>query len=55
MIGEARIYEDGKLVVEVKDRQEHLCNEVYKIVERVGTTLSDEELPDCSTQHEVDG
>jgi len=56
MIGTTRVYPDGKVVVEVTDRQEHLCSEVYRVTNRVGTVLSDEELPDCTpTQHEVTG
>lgn len=47
---------DGKVVVEVTDRQEHLCAEIYKVTNRMGTQLSDEELPDCaSTVHETTG
>lgn len=54
MKGTTKVLDDGNLVVEVLDREQHLCSEVYKITSRVGTTVSDEELPDCSTptQHE---
>lgn len=41
------IKKDGTTVVEVLDRKEHLCADVYKITARLGTQLSDEELPDC--------
>lgn len=57
MIIDVLIYPDGKLVTEVIDRQNHLCEEVYKVTGRLGTQLSDEELPDCAaTAHvNVDG
>jgi hypothetical protein len=41
------IQKDGKLVVEVLDRKEHLCADIYKVTARIGQQLSDEELPDC--------
>lgn len=49
------IKQDGKVVHEVTNRQEHLCEAVYKITARMGTQLSDEELPDCApkTVHET--
>ena len=56
MIIKATIKADGNIVTEVIDRQHHMCGEIYRITERVGKLLSDEELPDCSpTQHEVQG
>lgn len=56
MIIEARIMADGTLVTEVTDRQQHMCGEIYRITERMGTLISDEELPDCApTQHETQG
>lgn len=57
MIGTTKVYPNGNVVTEVTDRREHLCSEVYRLTSRVGTVVSDEELPDCSTptQHEVSG
>jgi hypothetical protein len=53
MVIETRIKADGTLVSEVIDRQQHMCGEIYRVTERMGTLVSDEELPDCSpTQHE---
>jgi hypothetical protein len=42
------IKKDGKTVVEVLDRKEHLCSDIYKVTARLGVQLSDEELPDCA-------
>lgn len=48
------IAKDGKVVVEVLDRGQHLCEDIYKVTNRMGTQLSDEELPDCApTVHET--
>jgi hypothetical protein len=48
------IKKDGKVVHEVTNRQEHLCEDIYKVTNRMGTQLSDEELPDCApTVHET--
>jgi len=46
---------DGKTVVEVINRNEHLCTDVYKVTNRLGRQISDEELPDCAspTVHEI--
>lgn len=41
------IKKNGQTVVEVLDRKEHLCADIYKLTARLGTQLSDEELPDC--------
>ena len=48
---------DGKQVVEVTNRQEHLCSKIYEVTASLGAQLSDEELPDCAaTAHvSVDG
>lgn len=50
---DAYIFPDGKLIVEVKDRGQHLCEDIYKVTARMGTQLSDEELPDCQPVHET--
>jgi len=56
MTGIAKFYPDGRVVTEVTNRGRHLCSESYRVSERVGEVLSDEELPDCTpTQHEVVG
>jgi hypothetical protein len=56
MITKHTIKADGTLISEVIDRQHHMCGEIYRVTERLGTMVSDEELPDCSpTQHEVSG
>jgi len=47
------IKEDGKVITEVLDRKEHLCEDIYKVTNRMGTQLSDEELPDCQPVHET--
>lgn len=48
------IHKDGKVVAEVTNRQEHLCEDIYKVTNRMGQQLSDEELPDCApTVHET--
>ncbi len=41
------IQKDGKIIVSVDDRKEHLCSDIYKITNRIGNQLSDEELPEC--------
>lgn len=43
----ARIKKDGQIIVEVNDRKEHLCTDIYKVTANLGKQLSDEELPDC--------
>lgn len=43
------IHPDGKIVVEVTNRKEHLCSDIYKVTNRLGTQQSDEELPDCAS------
>jgi len=43
----ARILQDGTVVTEVLDRGEHLCDAIYQITNKMGTQVSDEELPDC--------
>lgn len=53
MLSKFTIKKDGNVVVEVIDRQEHLCTEVYKVTQKLGTQLSDEELPDCQPIHET--
>ena len=40
------IHKDGKVVVEVVNRGEHLCSEIYKVTATLGRQVSDEELPD---------
>lgn len=47
------IHKDGKVIVEVTDRKEHLCTDIYKVTARLGKQLSDEELPDCATPNTV--
>lgn len=48
------IKKDGHTVVEVLDRGEHLCSSIYQVTQRLGTTLSDEEIgPECGPVHEV--
>lgn len=42
------IKQDGQTIVEVLDRKEHLCADIYKLTARLGTQTSDEELPDCA-------
>jgi len=46
---------DGKKVVEVLNRQEHDCNEITRVTQQLGRTISDEHIPDgdCPTVHEV--
>lgn len=55
MKGSTTIYQDdGTVVAQVLDREEHMCAEIYRVTARMGTLVSDEELPDCSpTQHEI--
>jgi len=57
MTGETIIFQDdGSVVAQVINRQEHMCSEIYRITNNMGTLVSDEELPDCSpTQHEITG
>jgi hypothetical protein len=56
MIIETRIKADGTIIPEVLNRENHMCAEIYRMTQRMGTLVSDEELPDCSpTQHEVLG
>lgn len=56
MNGTTKVYPNGNIITEVTNREEHLCSEVYRLTNRVGTVVSDEELPDCTpTQHEVSG
>ena len=51
---EVRIKTDGTVVTEVKDRGQHLCSEVYKVTNKVGRQLSDEEIgPECDTVNEI--
>lgn len=51
---EVTIKADGKIVTEVIDRGQHLCEDIYKVTNRLGQQLSDEELPDCApTVHET--
>lgn len=52
----AVIKQDGKVVTEVLERNEHLCSEVYKVTNALGKQLSDEEIgPECDTQTETNG
>lgn len=39
---------NGETIVEVLDRKEHLCSDIYKVTARLGKQVSDEELPDCA-------
>jgi len=49
----AVIKKDGTVVTEVLHRGSHLCSEVYKVTQRVGEQLSDEEIgPECDTVQE---
>lgn len=50
---EVAIHTDGKVIVEVTDRKEHLCTDIYKVTNRLGPQLSDEELPDCASPSTV--
>ncbi len=54
---EAYIYPDGRVVVTVLNRNQHLCEDIYKVTNSLGKQLSDEELPDCATPtvHETVG
>lgn len=56
MIHKHTIKPDGTVISEVVDRQEHMCSQIYTVTNRVGTLVSDEELPDnCQTQTETSG
>lgn len=48
MIFKIEVAPNGDVTTEVVDRQEHLCDQVYRITNKLGKQLSDEELPDCS-------
>jgi len=46
--------ETGELETEVINRNEHLCSEVYKVTNAIGTQISDEEIgPECDEVHEI--
>lgn len=48
-----RIKKSGEIIVEVNDRKEHLCTDIYKVTARLGVTTSDEELPDCPAETHI--
>lgn len=48
------IKKNGEIVTEVVDRSEHLCSNVYKVTNSLGTQLSDENIgPECDYVEEV--
>jgi hypothetical protein len=48
------IKQDGTVVTEVVDRGEHLCSNIYKVTNSVGTQLSDENIgPECDKVEEI--
>lgn len=49
------IKKDGRLIQQVVDRGQHLCQQIYVSANKMGTIVSDEELPegDCTPVFET--
>lgn len=45
------VKQNGEMITKVKNSRQHLCEDIYQVTDRLGTTISDDEIPegDCET------